>query len=120
MPTARWFFKSTRSDETFIYEGNPEDIPSFQGWVSVRKQTGTKKIKTASGKFIYKEPTILHKGLLYVGRLLNVAIGGGPCSPNCRRAMQPFCRCSCQGKNHGIENRDMANAVQEEDVVYLG
>lgn len=124
MPTDRWFFRSDRrhkDDEVFVYEGDPEDIPTFQGWVTTRTRAGTKKTRVLGvSKPIYKEPTCLYKGILYVGRLLNSGLGGGPCTPNCRKALKEFCRCSCRGKNHGIENRDMANAIQEEDVIYIG
>lgn len=121
MPTDRWFFKSPRSDETFIYEGNPEKLPGFKGWISTKKGIGYKKVKKSDGKFDYKEPSVMLEGVLYFGRLLTATkVEGAPCSTNCRKAMNPICRCSCQGKNHGIENRDMANAVQEEDVIYIG
>lgn len=120
MPINRWFFCSPRSEETFIYEGNPESLPTFKGWVTTKTKAGAKKVQLATGKFIYREPSVMHKGILYFGRLLSAGLSGGPCSPNCRKAIRPFCRCSCHGKNHGIENRDMANAVQEEDVIYLG
>lgn len=121
MPTHRWFFRSPRSDETFIYEGNPEEIPNFKGWVTTKTKAGAKKVQLATGKFTYREPSVMYKGLLYFGRLLNATkVEGAPCSTNCRKAMRPFCKCSCHGKNHGIENRDMANAIQEEDVIYLG
>lgn len=123
MPINRWFFKSARGnkdDETFIHDGEPKEIPTFQGWIRTRKQKNVKRF-VSNGKFIYKEPACLYKGLLYVGRLLTATkIEGVVCAANCRKAMHEFCRCSCGGKNHGIENRDMANAIQEEDVIYLG
>jgi hypothetical protein len=118
---SRWFFKSPQSTETFIFEGNPQDIPAFQGWIRTKKRSGAKKIKSNNGKFIYKEPSVLYKGFLYYGRLLSATYSdGAPCSPRCRRATGHICRCSCGGKNHGIENRDMAGAIQEEDVIWIG
>ena len=117
----RWFFSSKRTDETFIYEGDPKNIPGFKGWVSTKQKAGSKKVATSNGRFLYKEPSVLYQGILYYGRSLTATKGeGAPCSKNCRQAMLPFCKCSCQGKNHGIENRDMADAIQEEDVTYLG
>ena len=121
MPTIRWLFSSPRHDETFRVEGNPEDLPNFKGWVTARRRVSAKKVKAKSGKFIYKEPTLLYDGILFYGRLLTATkVEGAPCSTNCRRAMHEFCSCSCHGKNHGIDNRDMANAIQEEDVIYVG
>lgn len=121
MLTNRWFFRSNHGDETFVYEGKPEKLPGFKGWVTTRTKAGSRKIKKADGKFVYKEPSIMHGGVLYFGRLLTATkTEGAPCSTNCRRATRPFCRCSCQGKNHGIDNRDMADAIQEEDVIYVG
>lgn len=119
--TNRWFFYSDRSDETFIFEGNPSQLEGFQGWVTSKKARGRRKVTGADGSLTYKEPSVLLGGVLYFGRLLTATkVEGAPCSTNCRRATHPECRCSCHGKNHGIENRDMANAIQEEDVIYVG
>ena len=122
MATNRWFYYPAHGKgKGPVIDGDPEDLPGFQGWGHTKIQTNTRKKRTSWGKFVYVEPLVMFEGRLYYGRLLTATkVEGAPCSTNCRQATHPFCRCSCQGKNHGIENRDMANAIQEEDVIYLG
>ena len=121
MTTNKWFFYSNRNDETFVFEGDPANLGNFQGWIRTKQRSGTKRIATTDGKFIYKEPCVLYQGILYYGRKLDATKSeGAPCNTSCRQATRAICRCSCQGKNHGIENRDMADAIQEEDVIYIG
>ena len=97
----RWLFKNGQNDESFVYEGNAKSIPGV--------------------KMVGKEPCVLYEGILFYGKPLVIAEhSDAPCSARCRQATDIYCSCSCHGKNHGIENRDMANAVQEEDVIYIG
>ena len=119
--TNRWIFQSNyKGTIKFKWEGKPEDIPGFQGWIKTRRRTGTKKVKSVDGKIIYKEPTVLYEGKLYYGYQITHTPGkGAPCSTNCRRATRPICHCSCQGKNHGIDNPGM-DYFDESEVIYLG
>jgi len=97
----RWLFKNGQNSDTFVVDGNAWNLPNV--------------------KNVGDEPCVLHDGILYYGKPLVIAEhSDAPCSKNCREASEPYCRCSCMGKNHGIDNRDMANAIQEEDVIYLG
>ena len=97
----RWKFTNNQNSDAFYTDG------SLKGREGVM--------------WIGKEPCTLHEGILYYGKPAVIAEhSDAPCSIKCRQATQPFCRCSCHGRNHGIENRDMANAIMEEDVIYLG
>jgi len=42
------------------------------------------------------------------------------CNTGCKRATEPECRCSCGGKNHGAENKGLAETGEMPEVVYVG
>jgi len=110
-----WIFKNGQGKPNLRYEGDIKGIDGLT-WVSAPK--GTRATKMFDGK----QPCIVHEGTLYYGEPEVVWEQGAdtPCNTNCKNAKGIFCSCSCKGKNHGAENRDMANAVRVEDVVYLG
>lgn len=113
-----WLFKNRQGKPPFRYEGDINNFPADIGevkWVKV-KDVWAKKL------FDGKQPSVMHNGILHFGEPEVIWRQGNdaPCSTNCRNAKGIYCQCSCKGKNHGINNRDMADAIREEDVIYIG
>ena len=109
-----WIFKNGQGKPNLRYERDIKDVPDVE-WVP-------SKAVWAKKYFNGKQPRILHEKILYYGEPDVVWTPGkdAPCSANCRNAKGKYCQCSCKGKNHGINNRDMADAIQEDDVIYIG
>jgi len=103
----RWKGQS-RDGNIYTFDGSPADVPSFHSWVPALR-----------GK---REAGILMDGeLVFFKRVLYGEFDPSkPCTTGCKQAKGEYCRCSCGGKNHGIENRDMTNAIQEEEVIWVG
>ena len=71
MPTNRWFYYPAHGElGGYVIDGDPEDLPGFQGWGPTKTRTGTIKKHNLWGKFVYKEPLILFDGKLHYGRFL--------------------------------------------------
>lgn len=109
-----WLFRNNQGKPPLRYEGDIKDLPGVK-WVSIKGSPW-------AGQFDGKQPCILVDGMLHYGEPEVVWTPGdeAPCSTNCKNAKGVFCSCSCKGKNHGINNRDMANAVEPNEVVYTG
>ena len=87
--------------------GNPSDHPDFNAWA---KASGRRE----AGVLIGDE-------LIWLRRVLVATQDDSiPCTHGCKKAQTRVCRCSCGGKNHGIDNRDGPHAIQEEDVIWIG
>lgn len=94
----RWFFYNSRAHKTTWIDA-PQLHPGFQGW---RKG---------------KQPCVLIDGVLQFGRKLRAIQTDNECNTACKRATEPWCQCSCRGKNHGIENAGTSFEIAEKDVV---
>jgi len=82
----RYFFVNDRTGKTTTID-NPEAHPGFNG-----------KVKG--------QPAVLLDGVLQFGRKMMATQNDSVrCTTSCKRATQPFCSCSCGGKNHGIHHK---------------
>jgi len=115
MTPKRWFlydYETSRFAGTL--EGHPHDHPGWEGFEQKLNRDGC----------VVKEWGVLVvNGRRVRARQLEVAPPrdpSGPCSTNCLRATQPECDCSCQGVNHGKENRGLAEGAEPLDVVWDG
>ena len=79
----RWFFYNERAHKTTVID-YPERHEGFHG-------------------FVKRHPAVLIDGVLQFGRRLQATQNDNvKCATGCKRATEPWCQCSCGGKNHGI------------------
>lgn len=96
----RWLLRLP--DETLSIEGDIREYPAFRGMNK-------------------GDAAMLYRGVLYWAHKVKATQNDRiACNTACRRATEPFCVCSCGGKNHGIENRGLAEGAEPLDVIWDG
>jgi hypothetical protein len=109
----RWFFYDPLKHETFVLD-NPAAHPGFQRWKVTR-------VNPLTCRVLSKEPIVLFGDIRLQGKKLRATQRDSvKCTTACKRATKPVCICSCGGKNHGIENRGLAETGEMPEVVYVG
>ena len=87
-------------------EGDPSLESNFKGYVK-------------KGRIRYAS-LLIGNELVFLRKIVATQVDTVICSGRCRKARTPICRCSCGGKNHGIDVRDIPGAVQENEVEWIG
>ena len=97
----RYFFYDPAKHQTYVVD-NPAAHPGFVGWKIVKTNPLTCRV-------LAKEPRVLFGDYILQGRKLKATQRDTVlCTTGCKRATEPMCICSCGGKNHGAENKGLA------------
>jgi hypothetical protein len=97
----------SRDGTIYRMDGDPSGALGFTAWC---------------GKGRNREAGVVLKGeLIWFRRAVRGTYDPAvPCTPSCKKAKGEYCKCSCGGKNHGVENRGLSETGETMDVVYIG
>jgi len=87
---------------------DPESLPGFSHWRILKTDENHRILK--------KGPIVYVLGTEYMGLPGRATQKDAiPCTDSCKRAIHPYCMCSCGGKNHGIAHMLPHELTPEQD-----